>query len=115
MLSVVSVCLPGPNVSPNSPEVDELRHLRLAHDQLCAALDRLVIVRKAERERVARVIGPLDDLEQLALQEIHDAHWCLRPKLATRPAPVARTARNVAVLNERCNNSRLLGAGRQAG
>ena len=74
MLSVVSVCLPGPNVSPNSPEVDELRLLRLADDQLRAVLDRLVVVRKPERERVARVVGPLDDLDQLALEEVHDAH-----------------------------------------
>ena len=76
MLSVVSVCLPGPKVSPNSPEVDELDVLRLAHDQLRAVLDRLVLVREAVRQRVARVIGPLDDVDELALDEIHQAHRC---------------------------------------
>ena len=88
-------------------DVDELRHLRLAHDQLCASLDGLVIVREAVRERVTRVVRPLDDFEQLALQEIHDAHRCLRPKLATRPAPVARTGSTVAVLDGRCKKCRL--------
>jgi hypothetical protein len=55
-------------------EVHELRHLRLAHDELRAALDRLVLVGEAVRQRVARVVGPLDDLDQLALEEIQDAH-----------------------------------------
>ena len=55
-------------------EVDELHHLRLADDQLRAVLDRLVVVRKAERERVARVVGPLDDVDQLALDEVHQSH-----------------------------------------
>ena len=74
MLSVVSVCLPGLERVAELAEVDELRHLRLAHDQLRAVLDRLVVVRKAVRERVARVVGPLDDVEQFALEEVGDAH-----------------------------------------
>ena len=78
MLSVVSVCLPGPNVSPNCAQVHELHDLRLADDQLRAVLDGLVLVREAVRQRVARVIGPLDDVDQLALDEVHDAHaWLL--------------------------------------
>ena len=55
-------------------EVDELRDLRLADDELGAVLDGLVFVRELPRERVPRVVGPLDDLEQFALDEIHDAH-----------------------------------------
>jgi hypothetical protein len=43
-------------------------------DQLGAVLDGLVVVRKAERERVARIVRPLDDLEQLTLDEIHQSH-----------------------------------------
>ena len=74
MLSVVSVCFPGRERVAELAEVDELRDLRLAHDQLRAVLDRLVVVRKPPGERVARVIRPLDDVEQFALDEIHDAH-----------------------------------------
>ena len=55
-------------------EVDELHLLRLAHDQLRAVLDRLVVIGIAEREGVARVVCPLDDVDQLALDEIHQAH-----------------------------------------
>jgi hypothetical protein len=55
-------------------EIHELDLLRLADDELRAVLDRLVVVRKPVRERVPRVVGPLDDLDQLALDEIHDAH-----------------------------------------
>ena len=55
-------------------EVHELHLLRLAHDQLRPVLDRLVVVGESEREGVARVIGPLDDVDQLALDEIHQAH-----------------------------------------
>ena len=55
--------LAGPERVAELAEVDELHHLRLAHDQLRAVLDRLVVVGKAERERVARVVGPLDDVD----------------------------------------------------
>ena len=55
-------------------EVDELHDLRLAHDELRAPLDLLVIVRKPVRQRVARVVGPLDDLDELAADEIGQAH-----------------------------------------
>ena len=74
MLSVVSVCLPGPKRSPYWPEVDELHGLRLADDELRAALDFLVLVGKSERQRVARVVGPLDDVDELAADEIGQAH-----------------------------------------
>ena len=55
-------------------EIDELHLLRLAYDQLRAVLNRLVVVGKTERQRIARIIGPFDDVDQLALDEIHQAH-----------------------------------------
>ena len=48
MLSVVSVVLAGAEGVAELAEVDELRDLRFAHDQLRAALDLLVLVREAE-------------------------------------------------------------------
>ena len=71
---MVSVCLPGPNEIAELAEVDELHDLRLADDELRAALDFLVLVRKAVRERVARVVGPLDDLDELAADEVGEGH-----------------------------------------
>jgi len=59
------------------PEVHELRHLRLANDELCAPFDLLVIVWKPVRQRVSRVIRPFDDLDQLALDEVHQSHMRL--------------------------------------
>ena len=55
-------------------EVDELHRLRFAHDELRAALDFLVLVREAVGERVARVVLPLDDFEELSFEIIHQAH-----------------------------------------
>ena len=55
-------------------EVDELRDLRFAHDELRAVLDFLVLVGEAERQRVARVVRPLDDVDELFLEEIDDRH-----------------------------------------
>ena len=66
--------LAGPEQVAELAQIDELHHLRFAHDELRAALDLLVVVRKAVRERVARVIGPLDDLDELAAEEIGQAH-----------------------------------------
>src|SRR5438552_1115426 len=56
------------------PEVDELRHLGLADDELSAPLDLSVFVGKPVRQRVPGVIGPFDDLDQLALDEVHQPH-----------------------------------------
>src|SRR5262249_10889753 len=56
------------------PEIDELRDLGFAHDQLRTALDLLVLVGKAVGERVARIIGPLDDVDELLADEIEDRH-----------------------------------------
>jgi hypothetical protein len=55
-------------------QVHELDGLRLAHNELRAAFNFLVLVRETERECIARVIGPLDDLDQLTFDEIHQTH-----------------------------------------
>ena len=73
--------LAGPERVAELAQVHELHDLRLAHDELRAALDFLVIVRKPERQRVARVVGPLDDLDELAADEVgqsHGAPFCER-------------------------------------
>src|SRR6185437_13490215 len=53
-------------------EINELRRLRFADDQLRAVLDFLVVIGKAIRQRVARVVGPLDDVDELLPDEIQD-------------------------------------------
>jgi hypothetical protein len=55
-------------------KIDKLHRLRLTDDELSAALDFLVLIREPEREGVARVVGPLDDLDQLAFDEVHQTH-----------------------------------------
>ena len=55
-------------------EVHELRHLRFADDELGVALDFLVLVGEPVRQRVARVVGPLDDVDELAADEIGETH-----------------------------------------
>jgi hypothetical protein len=56
------------------PEVHELHHLRLADDELSIPLDLFVVVREAVRQRVSRIIGPFDDLDELTLDEVHQSH-----------------------------------------
>ena len=74
MLPVTSVCFPGPKVSPNCPRYTNWAHLRFAYNQLRPVLDGLVGICKSVRERVPRIVCPLDDLDVLALDEIHHAH-----------------------------------------
>jgi hypothetical protein len=74
MLSVVSEYLPGPKGVAELPQINELCHLRFAHDKLCAVLYFLVVIRPAKAERVARIVGPFDDLDQFAFDEVHEAH-----------------------------------------
>ena len=56
------------------PGHDQLCDLRLAHDQLCAVLDGLVLIGKAPRQSVTGIVDPLNDFEQLAAEEIDQAH-----------------------------------------
>ena len=51
-------------------QVNELRDLRFADDELRAALDLFVLIGKPERERVARIVRPLDDIDELFLEKI---------------------------------------------
>ena len=66
--------LAGAEQVAEGAKVDELRLLRFADDQLRAVLDRLVVVRKAVGQSVARVIGPLDDVNHFALEEVGNSH-----------------------------------------
>src|SRR5262249_46358300 len=66
--------LAGAELVAELPDIDELSDLRFANDQLRAVLDLLVVVGKAKRQRVARVIGPLDDVDELLLDEVEDRH-----------------------------------------
>ncbi|MNT09785.1 hypothetical protein D3C72_1445870 [compost metagenome] len=53
---------------------DKLHLLRLAHDQLRAVLDFLVVIRPAVGQGVARVIGPLNDFNQLVFDDVEQVH-----------------------------------------
>jgi Zn-finger nucleic acid-binding protein len=55
-------------------EIHELRDLRFAYNQLRTVLDGPVGVRKPVRERVSRTVGPVDDLDVFAFEEIHQTH-----------------------------------------
>ena len=55
-------------------QVDELRRLRFADDELRAVLDLLVVVGETPADGVARVVGPLDDVDELCLDVVHQAH-----------------------------------------
>ena len=69
---------------------DELDQLRLAHDQLRAVLDLLVLVRPAVGERVPRIIGPFDDVDQLAGDDVQQAHGSSCSRVGTgRPKPAS--------------------------
>ena len=83
-------------------EVDKLRHLRFAHNQLRAVFDRLVFVGKAIRQRVAGIIRPLDNVEQFAFNEIHQCH--VRFSFNNRPSIKAITAANPSNTRHRLQN-----------
>src|SRR5439155_8547568 len=55
-------------------EIHELGDLRFADDQLRAAFNLLVLVGKPEGERIARVIGPFDDVDELLADEVENGH-----------------------------------------
>ena len=59
--------------------VDQDAGLTLAADQLGAVLDLVVLVREPPDQRVVGVVEPLDDVDQLALDETHDAHGVAVP------------------------------------
>jgi hypothetical protein len=58
--------------------VDEHRHLRFAHRQAGAVLDFHFSHGKAPGHGLATVVlGPLDDVDELFLDEVHECHECL--------------------------------------
>jgi hypothetical protein len=54
--------------------IDEHRHLRFAHRQAGAVLDFHFGHGKAPGHGVAVILGPLDDVDELFLDEIHECH-----------------------------------------
>ena len=50
-------------------EIDELRGMALSNNQLCVVLDRLAVIGKPPRQRVARVVGEFDNFQQFAFDE----------------------------------------------
>jgi hypothetical protein len=59
--------------------VDEQRHLRLAHHQLRAGLDLHVLHRIAPGQRAVAFFRPLQDVDELFLDEIHQRHGRASP------------------------------------
>jgi hypothetical protein len=61
--------------------VHEHRHLPLPHGKLCAVLDLVTVSVEAVDERVAAVIGPLDDIDELAPDLVEETHVVLRARV----------------------------------
>ena len=57
--------------------VDEHRHLRLANDQLATVLDFHARHREAPGERAVALFGPLNNVNKLFLDEVHQSHGVL--------------------------------------
>ena len=72
-LGVLSVCLPGQKVSANCPVMTSCATCD-SRTINCAILNRSVVVGKAPGQRVARIVNPLDDFDEFAAEEIHEAH-----------------------------------------
>ena len=60
--------------------IDEHRHLRLPHRERGAVLDFVARHREAPGERAVALLGPLDDVDELLLDEIHQGHVCLHER-----------------------------------
>ena len=58
--------------------IDEQRRLPRTHDELRAVLDLLLRPRETLHHRVARLVEPLDDVDQLAGNEFTNRHGILR-------------------------------------
>ena len=69
--------------------VDEDRGLPLAHGQLGAVLDRVALALEAPDDGVAGVVRPVDDVDELAAQEIQDRHRFLLRQLVGHLHPPA--------------------------
>ena len=65
------------------PFVDEDGRLPFAHGQLGTVFDRVALTLEAPDHRVAGVIDPVDDVDELAFEEIEDTHKIL-PEIIVR-------------------------------
>src|SRR4029079_15567939 len=54
--------------------VDEHRDLTLAHGELGVHLDLVLVTRETPYDRVPAVVGPLDDVDELATDLVHQSH-----------------------------------------
>ena len=71
--------------------VDEHRHLRFAHGERGAVLDFHVRHREAPGQRAVAGLGPLDDVDELFLDEVHQGHGrCLRDERSGNHTPAGR-------------------------
>jgi hypothetical protein len=59
--------------------VDEDRDLALAHGKPGAHLDLVVVAGEAPHDGVAAVVGPLDDVDELALDLVDEPHGRVLP------------------------------------
>jgi|GEM_PF-3067675 len=75
----------------------EHRRLAFAHRQLGAVFDRLAPAFKAPDHRVARVIQPLDDINEFAFEEIEN-HGGSLSRSCGRDAPISTTITVVAAV-----------------
>jgi hypothetical protein len=57
--------------------VDEHRHLRFAHGQAGAVLDFHFRHRETPGQRAVGILGPLQDVDELFLDEVHECHEVL--------------------------------------
>jgi hypothetical protein len=65
---------PGPEDVGELAFVHEGRHLALAHDELRAVLDLVLVALEAIGERLVGVVEPLDDVDELLLQLVPQGH-----------------------------------------
>ena len=67
--------------------MSEDRRLAFAHRQLGAVLYRMAFALEAPDDRVAAVVGPVDDVDELAAEEVEDGHACIPASRARRAPP----------------------------
>jgi hypothetical protein len=74
---VESVNVPGNwNRSVERPSLTNAATCDFADDELRAVLDLVVVAREALDHRVARVVGPLDDVDEFAAKFVPECHVC---------------------------------------
>src|SRR5207237_5944119 len=81
--------------------VDEQRGLRLAHGELAALLDLGVAHRETPREDLVAILRPLDDVDELLLEEVEKAHVGLQWSALTSRSAASLTHAGRRNLEER--------------